>query len=436
MKTTVFEELVKMRIPLRMTMFIFGILFLTQLSGVLAQTGNGVVDAGLNAGVELAKGVAAMDFTSTMGKLLTKASPFFGMIGPVIDMISLLTGLQEESEQMKFLRTMLATIENRFDRVDRRLDEISQKIDWTKSQIQFYEYERRILALKLKLDKIYNAKNKLVFASYKALFIIEYENMYQESGSLLYEHIVSGEFIFGGNILEEAIKGNNYNRRDVQSFMLGLTKLILMAGQIELAYHKIRYPSTLDNLENEWASRINNMRKAMQDADNQIVYEYMDTAESDAKRILMHNKGKSHKYVGNKIYDHLVDKFYWRNWLVVVYDDIWHPDNHLIGWCSGTAVFRYHGFNLMLADTDENTPALDYDKALQKLSRPNIFKRSVWWGTLYPRGAKSIFIDLHFDCRNYPGAGVIKASADPFIQSANRRCASVKRYPYYLFLFR
>lgn len=424
-----------MRIQIRMTTFVLGILILNQPFGILAQTGNLVVDAGLKAGVELASGVAAMDFASTMGKLLTKVRPFFGMIGPVIDMISLLTGLRQQSAQMKFLREMLLNIENRFDRVDRRLDEIAQKIDWTKSQIQFYEYERRILALKLILDNIYNANNNLVFASYKALFINEYENTYQQSGQLLYGQIVSGEFVFGGNILEEAIKGNDYNRRDVQSFMLGLTKLMLMAGQIELAYHKIEYPSTLDNLENQWTSRINDMRKAMQDAENRIINVYMDTAESDAKRILMHNKGKSHKYVGDKIYDHLVDKFYWRNWLVVVYDDISHGDNHWIGYCSGTLAFRFHGFNFMLADTDKNTPALDYDMALKELSRPTIFRSDPWWGPI-ARGAKSVYGDIQRDCRSSVGVGVIKYYADPYFKAAYRRCASVKRHPYYLFLFR
>lgn len=419
----------------QMIAFILGVLFLTQLSGILAQTGNPVVDAGINAGKELASGIAAMNFASTMGKLLTNGSPFFGMIGPVIDMLGLLTGLRQESAEMKFLREMLSTIENRFDRINGRLDELAEKIDWTRSQIQFYTYERRILALESKLKNIYFARSEQELVSFKDSFANEYESTYQQSGLLLFKHIVQSEFVFARNVLAEAIKGNNYNRRDVQNFMLGLTKLMLVASQIELAYHKIKYPSTLYTVKNTWTSRILDMRKAMEDADQQIVDSFFDIAMNDAKEILMYNKGQSHSYVGDKIYEHLAEKFYWRNWLVVVYDDIRHNENHQINYCtsSGSYVFRFYGFNFLLGSSDENTPSFDYYTARNRLYSADIIDRS-WWGRGI-RGAKSILEDISFDCYHFQYLGVIKSSADPYIRATWGRSVNILRFPYRMFLF-
>ena len=65
---------------------------------------------------------------------------------------------------------MLSKIENRFDQVDTRFDEIAQKIDWSRVQIQFFTYEKNILPMKMELDKFYNATNSAELTSFKSNF--------------------------------------------------------------------------------------------------------------------------------------------------------------------------------------------------------------------------------------------------------------------------
>ena len=68
------------------------------------------------------------------------------------------------------MRKMLSKIENRFDQIDTRLDEIARKIDWSRVQIQFFTYEKNILAMKMELDKFYNATNSAELTSFKSTF--------------------------------------------------------------------------------------------------------------------------------------------------------------------------------------------------------------------------------------------------------------------------
>lgn len=61
-----------------------------------------------------------------MGKLARKVAPYLGMVGPVIRMplFAVVSGHQELKE-LKFMRKMFSKIENRFDQIDTRLDEIA-----------------------------------------------------------------------------------------------------------------------------------------------------------------------------------------------------------------------------------------------------------------------------------------------------------------------
>ena len=64
---------------------------------------------------------------------------------------------------------------------------------------------------------------------------------------MLFGHIVSGGSLFAGNLLTEVIRATDSDCKDIQAFMLGLTKLILQGTQIEMAYYKFERPTMLEN---------------------------------------------------------------------------------------------------------------------------------------------------------------------------------------------
>lgn len=58
-------------------------------SVIFAQTGDRRIDNGLAATVELAKVIGNEDFKGTMGQLVKSVTPYLGMVGPAIGLVSL-----------------------------------------------------------------------------------------------------------------------------------------------------------------------------------------------------------------------------------------------------------------------------------------------------------------------------------------------------------
>lgn len=411
-------------------------LALVVVSAIFAQTGNDIADQGLAAGTELAQAIADKNFAGTMGKLATKVGPYLGMMGPVIGILFSLVGAGQDSAELQFMRNMLAKIENRFDQVDQRLDDIARKIDWNAVRIQFFSFEKKILPMKIELDKFFNASNNDELTSFQNTFTNMYECVYENSGQMLYNHIISGESTFSSNLLLEAMRANEYDRKEIQVFMLGLTKLILVGSQIEMAYYKLKHPSSLDKLKTKWSAQMIKLSQAMNAADREVMGKYRDVAMKDAKRILTFNKGAKNQDVSKAVYSKLSTKFYWRNWFVAVYDAIGGDNNHQVWVCNGGISLRQDGFNLLVASNSENTAALNQNTAKGIINGATMVKKG-WWFNKRNLNAKEIFdgVSTVRSCSKYSGFGVIKSNANFHAQAESSRLVTSNRGSYSFFLF-
>lgn len=411
-------------------------LALIVVSAILAQTGNDVADYGLQAGTELTKAIADKNFKGTMGKLATKVGPYLGMVGPVVGILFSVTGRTQDSDELQFMRNMLATIENRFDQVDQKLDELARKIDWNTAQIQFFLIEKKILPMKIELDKFFNASNKEEVASFQKTFTNMYECVYENSGQLLYQLIVSRGSIFSNNLLQEVMRASDSDRRAIQVFMLGLTKLLLVGSQIELTYCKLKHPSSLDRLKTKWTRQMDQLRLAMEAADRKVKNKYPEVSLKNGKMILTHSQGNSstNQKAAEDVYKKLTKKFYWRNWFVAVYDDIKGHQNHQVGYCNGYHVFRHAGFNLLVASNLKKTAALDKYTA-EKIINSATIVRNVWWFSS-DLNAKEIYKSVNaFRTCKYTAFGVIRSNAHVHIKAEYSRLVTNTRGNYLIFVF-
>ena len=362
------------------------------VSKIFAQTGNTAADYGIQAGTELAQAIANRDFESTMGKLATKVGPYLGMVGPVIGILFSTLGIRQDSVELAYMRRMFNRMESRFDQIDNKLDDIARKIDWSSVKCQFSTYESKIRSLQVPLDRFYQARNNVSLMTYRDDFVRRYENEYAESTQMLFDHIISGGSIFAGNLLTEVIRATDYDRKEIQAFMLGLTKLILQGTQIEMAYYKFERPTMLENHKNVWTTQIGQMRRAIKAADDKVASSYDPGAMNEAKDILYRNRGQSNEAVANKIFEAVNTKYYWRNWFVAVYDPVRGAEPHWISVSGGNYAFRYHGYNLLLASNAKDTSAVDRSSARSILEMLPIFKeKKSWWGMRKKMYAKEIF---------------------------------------------
>lgn len=411
-------------------------LALVVVSAVLAQTGDPIADNGIQAGIELAKAISSKDFQGTMGKLTTNVGPYLGMVGPVIGILTSVIRKKQDSPELQFMRNMLAKIENRFDQVDQRLDDIARKINWNTARIQFFSIEKKILPMKIELDKFFNASNKYELASFQNTFIKMYECVYENSGQMLYDLIISGGSTFSSNLLMEAMRANEYDRKEIQVLMLGLTKLILVGSQIEMSYYKLKNPSFLYRHQTKWTNQMAKLRRAMEAADKVVEGKFKDVAISDAKKILTHKRGAKNEDAAEAVYSKLAKKFYWRDWFVAVYDDIRGHQNHQVGLCDGYIAFRYAGFNFLLASNSKNTAKLNRYTARRIIYGAEIGKKG-WWMSRRNWNAKEIYngVTTVRLCSNFTGFGVIRSSANVHCKAESSRLVVITRGDYLFFLF-
>lgn len=155
-----------------------------------------------------------------------------------------------------------------------------------------------------------------------------------------------------------------------------------------------------------------------------------------ALSIVRHNRYSSNEEVARLVYNHLTSTYPSRNWLVVVYDDVYGNDDHQISKCGGGHAFRYNGFNLMIASSSSNAPSMSFSDARSILNSPRISYRGFWGVTKYHEAQDVLTqISQNVDCHNYSGLAVIKENADIAVFAQSSRFLIVDRFPFSMIIF-
>lgn len=421
--------------------FLLLISVISVLTGsIFGGTGNDEVDNGLEVAVKITEALAGGEFTKSLTKIMGCVGPFLGSIGPIVGLITGLIGMGADSAELAFLKKMQARIDNRFDQVDSKLEALSRKIDWSRSQIQFFDFEKNIISMKMELDKLYSSTSTAEFESLKTAFITMYECVYQKSAQMLYEHIIPGSHQFSSNILQEVIKAYDYDRKTIQTFMLSLTKLVLTGSQVEMAYYKLKVPALLDRTKKQWVTQFKNMQIAMEKADKQVENAYKDKALTEAKTIMTDHMGKGNADVATLIYEKLTNKYYWRDWFVVVYKDISGYNNHALRYCksSGQTLFRFKGFNLLLSNASKKRSRRIISSYYKRVLKRVDVREKKWYG-YRDRRADDVLKDLRkkiTTCayRRPIAVGVAK-KANVALAAAEGQAYVTKRRNFHLFIF-
>jgi hypothetical protein len=94
----------------------------------------------------------------------------------------------------------------------------------------------------------------------------------------------------------------------------------------------------------------------------------------------------------------LAKKFYWRDWIVLIYNDIWGWKNHCVSACGEHIKFRTQGRNIVIASRDRNHTVMDLKRAEQDMKKVVVARRSGSWWTGYstnPDEAKTVYQSLN-----------------------------------------
>lgn len=236
-----------------------------------------------------------------------------------------------------------------------------------------------------------------------------------------------------------------HNRPLTQTFMTDLFKLLVLSVTNELAYRSIKYPkASYLYQENIWKQRLHNVTARMMKFDETIKNKYHEQAEKDILNFAKANPTSSltNEHFSKKLYDFLVQKFYWRDWFVIVYKPISGDANHNNNVCDGYRKYRTYGRNIVVSSVIQTKTQINTTEASIIIDRVNT--KSQYCNTCTHNyncaeicstsnlNAMHIFTyqlpPMTKDCSVYSSAGVIDSWVDLWYQGLPKRLVQ-KRTP-------
>lgn len=146
--------------------------------------------------------------------------------------------------------------------------------------------------------------------------------------------------------------------------MIGVLKLLMQASKLELAYLKAKgYDSNYEFTKNEWIQKIAKVKSKMIAIDNLVASKYNTQTVADVDRVLSDHSNLNTDDFANTLYNFLTKKYFWRDWMVVVYKDITGNDNHYLHQCGGVIRQKRYGKNIVVSSVDKHKHAMDHTKA-------------------------------------------------------------------------
>ena len=315
------------------------------------------VKEGTTVATEIIKALGDDKVSKTFGKIgqiAGKIGQFLGSIGPAISLLSLFS----DTPELTAIKEGFAKMDKKFDKVFNRFDEIDNLIRETSLKTQYVSYEHTILTLSKYLRRMLNAPTTELAASRKGTFITMYENSDKFATSNVWQGMM-GEGVFSSNIPREAMKFFDNDRKGVQKVMKGTISLILQGVKVELAYEKaIGNDTNYANKRKMLKGMVKRVIRQSKKYDEEVRDKYQDQLKIDVDKKLKELRDEGHQGFANGLYSFLQQKYDWRTWFVISYNEIFGSGQHWGGECGGMHSYRQYGRNLRVAsfDTDHQSP--------------------------------------------------------------------------------
>lgn len=291
------------------------------------------------------------------------ASAAIGFISGTLKFVGFILSFfgTNESQELLAIKRLYTQVDKRFDAVDIQLSAIQKQIDWSRLKLQFGDLERNIKSDSIYLRSIYQSPIASK-ESEKDFFIHAWESNCWVCALNLYHGIMGSDVGFSDDILQVAMTTFDNDRPLTQTFMTGLFKLLVLSVTNELAYRSFKYPkASYVYQEDLWKQRLHNVTTRMLKFDEIIKNKYYEQAEKDILNLAKANPTSSltNERFSKKLYDFLVQKFYWRDWLVIVYNPISGDANHNNNLCDGYRKYRTYGRNIVVSSVVQSKPPIN-----------------------------------------------------------------------------
>ena len=281
-----------------------------------------------------------------MRKIASALSRIFTGVGLFVDVILLFVPTPMHLEMRKSFEQVNAKL----DGIKDQITDLSNDIGWKLKESTFHDkYVVTIITLSEKFkDLVDYERNSSAFES-KKRDIIRYCD-FQFLGHEFFN------FLTDINFFESYVTSSKNDRRKVLNLMKVVVYYITQASKLDITclYLKGEAKDRIDKEDDSWRSRFSEFQQLMTKIDGQVENAWVNQSRyTDIPQYLRSNRDKSNRDFVVGLRDFLMNKYYWRDWVVISYDDdVGTFDSHAIGRDSW-AWIRQQGRTLVVASVPE-----------------------------------------------------------------------------------
>ncbi|XP_061175964.1 uncharacterized protein LOC133184912 [Saccostrea echinata] len=370
-------------------------------------------------------------FTKVMGSI----APFLAAIGPLMDIITLFLPKQEDPT-LTFLKEQFSRVDSNFRNMERLFGEVTNLIKSKALKAQFSGIEQNVNALSYRLHMLMTAPKDAVKGQ-RSRFINAFRVSYQSAAKKIYNGIMTKQS-FTDNIPQEAMAYTNYDRKKMQTVMAGCVGLLMTAVKVNLAYLELSNKKASYKMEKVvWEKHIKEVLQKVKAVDKQVTDAWESQKLKDLEGLSAQYKDDSHDQFAKRLFKFYSKKYYWRDWVVIVYNKMaqsWTGNNgHDFKLCGGNKYLEKDGRNVLTSSVPKEKRKINTEHYKKQLSK--VRTETVVW-VHYPWTAKSVLNQIKkFSRSDVCMQAVISDRERSHAESAPGRLASKWKYFYNMYVF-
>ncbi|KAK3093715.1 hypothetical protein FSP39_019171 [Pinctada imbricata] len=296
-------------------------------------------------------------FAKQLSKVTGNLKTTLGLFGGVLSFAAVIFPGVGQNKQLEYMKAKFADVDAKFGQVFNRFADTMNLIQSTGIKNEYHKHEIKIISLSHLLNNYLRAKPSTARV-YKYKFVQRYVH---GAATAIYQGMM-GRSHLSSDIPRTMMKYSKYHRQKVRDLMLGMYNLMAQGAKVDIAFQKFTHEND-DSYEKvkaeEWKEKLQSVSDRILSIDKEVVAAWKSRAKEDIVYYLAEWKNNANRYVADQLFSFLKDKYGWRVWHVLVFNDtLWEEDDYKLLNCDGYTFHGKFGRIVLVSSKDQNEDAI------------------------------------------------------------------------------
>jgi len=262
---------------------------------------------------------------------VAKFSAALSGIGSLVSIVDIFTFANSQDIKLDLIIDILT---NGFYRIEERFDDLENKIEDLEDAMKYQHFKTSIRPALKDLNFVNNLVEDYfdgVSDERKQALVNQYDNIYEAIVDLYSEF--TGDYD-GTPLCDRVTDHKKVHRRDVMRTLIQLFSRFTRGVSNFLLIVKLKGSTDFSYLVNKVDGWLSEISDGIEECDSNIESkEWLDQWVEDYKRVRSGTPKRQALQLASRIYNSLTRKYYWRDWLVLVYDNLSGDKHHYVRAC-------------------------------------------------------------------------------------------------------